>query len=124
MLAADLSQIAGCSNETIKRVKVNGAMNPMLWVTGVIVPPLLIVAYLTSDFILRYCCIGLVFFIIIAVFGVFIYFAIYHPDKLQSEDFQLRNMAMQIYKHQTNNIVATEEGLAHIANPGPRRISQ
>lgn len=124
MLAADLSQIAGCSVETTQRVKVNSAINPMLWVTGVIVPPLLTVSYLTSDAILRYCCIGLVFFIIMSVFGVFMFFAVCHPDKLQSEDFQLRNMAMQIYKHQTDNIVTTEDGLANIANPAPRRIAQ
>ncbi len=124
MLATDLSQMAGCS-DTAKSLKVKSAINPGLWLVAIGVPILLGAAYAFRDREnISTALVVAALAIIGAVVLSYCYFVLFHPEKLQSEDYQLRHMAMQVYQKKTEHIVPTEAGMAHIANPAARSIEQ
>lgn len=83
------------ANEASGRITVRSALNPMLWLCGIITFPTLGAinwlpqALQIPAFIFATLPVGAV------IFG-FIYFMFTNPDRLQSEDFQLRNRYMQI----------------------------
>lgn len=109
MLALDLDAIAGGAS-AVRGLKVRSALNPVLWLVGISVPFLLIAAYHFKEYaeichLLIYTTIGV---IILACFG-FIFLLLFKPEKLQSEEYQLRHEAMLIYQTKSENFVATED---------------
>ena len=75
---------------------VSSALNPLLWLTGLVTPLSLIFAYLATD-----PWKSIVFFVFAALppvltAMVFAYFMISDPDRLQSEGFRLRQQALKV----------------------------
>lgn len=64
--------------------------------------------------LLIYCGIGLITVALLA----FLFLLFFRPEKLQSESYQLRHEALQIYQDKQQAIDVTENGLVRlIANP-------
>jgi hypothetical protein len=53
----------------------------------------------------------------------YVYFALKKPDKLQSEEYQLRQFALTIMKKNAPLQVVDPESVARIANPVDERVS-
>lgn len=91
----------------------------MLWMSGITIPIMAISAYYFSDVdtIISYACIFIIFILVIVICGVFIYFAIRHPEKLQSEDYQLRHQSLQWMQQKSGNVEISPVSLDQIVNP-------
>src|SRR6478736_4631073 len=80
-------------------LRVRSALNPMLWMCAIVSLPCLILSYLAhghepmSTILVLLGAIPIVF----TVLG-FAYFAVAAPEKLQSEDYQLRHETLELIK--------------------------
>jgi len=98
------------------RLVVRSALNPLLWFCGVISLPFLYAAIQVRDdrqlmWVLLAVSIGPILLTCIA--GG--YFALVKPDKLQSEDYQLRQQSIQMLQGREGTQVI--EAMTVIANP-------
>lgn len=77
-------------------IRVRTAVNPLLWLVGLITPLIFITAIVIDDRPIR---IGLLAFaalpIIVTIIAYFI-FMFRDPDRLQSEDYRIRQRAIQL----------------------------
>src|ERR1700687_5320338 len=86
-------------------LRVKSALNPMLWLCGIISLPCLLLAYLigtASPLAVIFSCIGAAP-ILSTIIGFF-YFMIFKADKLQSEEYQLRHEAIEFIKQKGSSI--------------------
>jgi hypothetical protein len=59
---------------------------------------------------------------IVAACGMAIYFAGYKPEKLQSEDYQIRQAALELIREKGGRLPVEPSSIDSIANPlAPRR---
>jgi len=102
-----------------ERLRVRSALNPMLWLTAIVTPTCFAAAYALRDhptILAVLIAIGAAPILLTCVgFG---YFALTKPEKLQSEDYQLRHQALQMIQEQTGHGVIDLSSVTAIANPG------
>jgi len=106
------------SRAAVRELHVRSALNPMLWLTGIVTPLgiggawlfrgqptvlMMLVALATLPVIVT--CIG------------FTYFAFTNPEKLQSEDYQLRHESLQMMQTQTGSTTIDVSAITAITNP-------
>lgn len=100
------------------KLTVNSAIKPLLVACLFLIPFFLIGAFYFKDNIIL--CI--ILFIMAIIFSIsllvsYFYLLIKMPEKLQSEDYQIKHQAMKIYEMQHDKICPTEKGMINIANP-------
>lgn len=128
MLPKPMLSLLQGAEDAVKRLIVRSALNPLLWLTALVVVVFLPLAipYSQSDVLRPYCA----WLIItpICVVGVTLFvgvmFAAFSPDKLQSEDFQIRQKAMVMLQRagaMPKEIDLTS--IAAIANPAATQHS-
>ncbi len=88
------------TQDAAQRLTVKSALNPLLWLCGISVPTLLGAAWVfdRSD-TLRGLCAPLVYValgLVIMTGFVGAGLAVFRPDKLQSEEYQLRQQALLV----------------------------
>ncbi len=83
------------AGNAVARIEQRSAMNPMLWLTGILVPCFLIAAYafMEQTEIFHLCVYAALGVAGIAVL-VYVYLLLAKPEKLQSEEFQLKQAAI------------------------------
>ncbi len=115
-----LSQL---SHSAATRLHVKSALNPMLWMIAISTPLSFGVAYLfkDNDTLATLLIIVGIIPIIVACFG-FLYFALVNPEKLQSEDYQIRHESLQIIQQKGQNLELSEASIEQIANPTLNQI--
>lgn len=111
----DIGQSAASAAQ---QLRVRSALNPMLWLTGIGSPICFATAYAfrdaqTMSWVLVF--IGMVP-IVVTCLG-FAYFAITKPEKLQSEEYQLRHETLQIIQQKTGQLIVDPTSLTAITNP-------
>ena len=76
------------------RLKVKSALNPILWLCGLIGSPCIIAIGIQRDppFVL----VVLLFIVVGVALFSFVYLLIKDPDRLQSEDYQLRKQTLEL----------------------------
>ncbi|MBA6222826.1 hypothetical protein H4J51_01650 [Colwellia sp. MB02u-18] len=95
-----------------------------LWLTGISTPICFSGAYIfqnSSPVFEILISVG-TFPIISACLG-FIFFAIFKPEKLQSEDYQIRHESLQIIQQKSGSIELPSVSLENIANPAARTLT-
>lgn len=111
-------QLGKSSHSAAQSLHVKSALNPMLWLTAMVMPISFTAAYFFKDS-------GFIFELLIFV-GVapvvftclgFAYFAVFKTEKLQSEDYQLRSQSLQIIQQKIGTIEMPIASLENIANP-------
>lgn len=105
------------------RLHVRSALNPMLWLCGIITIP----AWLISAFLGDQSNIGQLLAYVgaappCALIVGFFYFMLTAPDKLQSEDYQLRHETLELIRQKGSNIEIAPSSLDRIANPRGRAL--
>lgn len=119
----ELERLAQYADSAVKRLHVRSALNPILWLCGIAMPILLGAAYAFRDVpsLRNFLIIASLVPLAVAC-GAFIYFAIVKPEKLQSEDYQLRHESLQIIQQKGGPVVIQPAELVAIANPEARRL--
>jgi hypothetical protein len=100
------------------RLRVKSALNPMLWLCAIIGLPCLVLSYFVRG--TEPLATALVWFggatIGATILGYF-YFMLFAPEKLQSEEYQLRHEAFELIKQKGSSVEISPSSLEAIANP-------
>ena len=99
-------------------LRVNSALNPMLWLCGIVTLPCFVLAYFFRgieplDSLLVYVGSAPIAATILGFF----YFMVKDPTKLQSEEYQIRHEALEVIKQKGSSVEITPSSLEAIANP-------
>lgn len=110
-----LSAIAG--------LRVRSALNPMLWLCGIVGSLFLGAAWVFRSWPVMAATLAVVATIpVVVTSAVFIYFALRRPDKLQSEDYQLRRETIQMIGAKVSSLQVDPASLNAIATHTMRAI--
>lgn len=100
---------------SIERISVKSALNPVLWICGLISVPSIVTigaVHNPSWVILTLAIVP----VAIALIG-FLYFMFADPDRLQSESFQLRKQALELIEEKGSLAVIDASSIEVISNP-------
>jgi hypothetical protein len=99
----NLGDIFGSAISRAGVVRVRNALNPLLWTTAVCSVSFLVAALVSHDPVVSYSCVAVAALSVIVTLGVGVYFAIKHPERLQSEEYRIQHRALQmLYKSGDN----------------------
>lgn len=109
IIRAGLSRI-----DTIRVVRT--AINPLLWLVGLITPLALILSAIVDDRLVRVLLICFAALPVIATLIAYVIFMFRDPDRLQSEEYRIRQRALQILyrKGRSADIVDVANQVARI----------
>lgn len=118
-----LERFGQYTQSAAQKLHVRSALNPMLWLSAISTPSCLAFAYLFKDIpeirnwllavgLTPTCvtCLG------------FVGFAIFRPEKLQSEEYQIRHESLQILQQKSGRIKIATASLEAIGNPLAKQI--
>lgn len=113
-----LGEIIDKAHQAVEQLRVKSALNPMLWLCGIISLPCFVLAWLTTgtqplSTILTWVGTGPV----VITCMLAIYFAIFKADKLQSEEYQIRHETIELIKQKGSLIEISPSSLEVIASP-------
>ncbi len=100
---------------SIERVSVKNALNPVLWVCGLIAVPAMVTLGFSPNPSWVHITLALVP-VAVALFA-FLYFMFTDPDRLQSESFQLRKQALELIEEKGSLAVVEGSSIEVISNP-------
>ena len=101
-----------------QRLHVRSALNPILWLCAISMPMSLAGAYVFRDVevVRNWLIAGALTPIAVACLG-FAGFAVFKPDKLQSEEYQIRHESLLIIQEKAGQLVLDPASIEGIANP-------
>lgn len=117
-----LEQFVQTSNSAAGQLKVRSALNPMLWLCAFSSPTALGAAHLIQTpwyFPPTLLVVAIIPPVITCV--MYIYFAVNKPEKLQSEEFQIRHQAMDLIQKKGMAAPISPKDIKAIANPNSQR---
>lgn len=113
-----LENLGQHSQSAATKLHVKSALNPLLWLTGIATPLCFGGAYIFREFSPIFEILALTGVLPIAVTCLgFCYFALFKPEKLQSEDFQIRHESLQLIQQKSGEIAILASSLEQIVNP-------
>ncbi len=93
----DIVRATTSGADTVRVVRT--AINPLLWLVGITTPLALVLAFLTADPLVRMFLFGFAAVTVAATFVAYFVILFRDPDRLQSEEYRLRQRALQmLYK--------------------------
>ena len=112
--------------EAVERLTVRSALNPILWLCGLVtIPSILVASYMASvpTWLVLLACSP----VAVALFG-FLFLLFVDRDKLQSESYQLRKQGLELIEEKGDLRVIDAATIEAIANPDfpalPRSTSE
>jgi hypothetical protein len=120
-----LERVGQIAQTAAEKLHVRSALNPALWLCAITTPTCLLFAYAFRDVpeVRVWLLAGGLLPIIIASIG-FLGFAIFRPEKLQSEEYQLRHESLQLIQQKSGRLAITPASIEAIANPQTRLLEQ
>lgn len=114
------SHIAAKIVEAGGRLTVKSALNPILWLCGIITVPSIVALGFTSTpawwmILLAFLPVGT------AIFG-FLYLLLFDRDKLQSEDYQIRKRSLEMIEQKGDDHPSLAVDVFTIANPALKAL--
>jgi hypothetical protein len=97
------------------RLTVKSALNPILWLCGIITIPTLVAGTFYSELATWIVAVGCAP-VVVALFG-FIFLLFFDRDKLQSEDFQIKKRTIELAQQKGDAHPLVVDALAAIENP-------
>lgn len=113
-----IDHIVANARSAASNLRVRSALNPMLWLCAIVSLPCFILAYLAhgiEPLATLLVCIGAL--PIIATIIGFLYLMVAKPEKLQSEEYQIRHEAIEVIKQKGTRAAISPSSLEAIANP-------
>ena len=104
----------------VARVSVKSALNPMLWLSGLITVPALITALVISP--VPIWLVSLACAPVLAAIAGFVYLLLVDRDKLQSESYQLRKQALELIEEKGDFKVVDATTIEAISSPELRAL--
>ena len=113
------------AHSAAEKLHVRSALNPALWLCGIATPTCLAFAYVFRDVpeVRAWLLAGGLLPIGIACVG-FLGFAIFRPEKLQSEDYQIRHESLQLIQQKSGRLALAPTSIEAIANPQTRLLEE
>lgn len=105
-----LDEIIRTSLSRIETIRVRNALNPLLWVIGLTTPLCLLTIVLVSAEVIRLAVLGFAALPVIVALIAYILLLIRDPDRLQSEDYRLRQTALQIIRRKASPVEIVDVG--------------
>jgi hypothetical protein len=103
------------------QLRVKSALNPILWLCGLIGTPCIISIGMQKE--PSWVLICLLFIVVLAAVGSYIFLMLKDPDRLQSEEYQLRRKTLELIE-ESGDINAVDARLVDvISNPTPLTYS-
>jgi hypothetical protein len=99
------------------RLRVRSALNPCLLMLSLCIPAGLYLASESKSALLQIAGIGLIFVAVIIFAVGFFYFMVKNPDKLRSEDYEIRMHALTMIERKGDPIPIALTSVEAIANP-------
>lgn len=100
------------------RLIVRSALNPLLWLCGVVgIPCFVLAGMFREDRFLMGAFVLAGFVPLVVTSFIALRFAMRSPEKLQSEDYQLRQQSLQILQTATGGEIIDAQAVIAIANP-------
>ncbi|MEY2880989.1 MAG: hypothetical protein RLZZ15_3369 [Verrucomicrobiota bacterium] len=104
------------AENAVGRLKQTSALNPCLWLCGIMIPGCLVAAHYAVGAI--QVAVIVLTFLPVVLFGFgFIYLLVKAPDKLRSEDFEIRKQALELIEEKGGSISILGTSVEAIANP-------
>ena len=116
--AAFWERVTGSARSAASRLRVKSALNPMLWLCAIISLPCFGFAWFArgvEPLATVLTGAGLLPVIVTCIMAG--YFAVFRPDKLQSEEYQIRHETLELIKKKGSSIEVSPSSLDNIANP-------
>lgn len=104
------------AHDASARLQVRSALNPLLWLCGIVSPLCFVFALYFSGAIQIILVVAGIAPIGFACFSA-TYFTIVNPAKLQSEDYQLRRQALELIQQKGSRFPIDAGSVEAIANP-------
>ncbi len=101
--------------DAVEKLTVRSALNPMLWLCGLVTIPALIVAVCVP--VVPDWLVWLAFIPVVAVLVGFFYLLVVDRDKLQSESYQLRKQALELIEQKGDIQAIPSTSIEVISNP-------
>ena len=92
----------------IESIRTTTLMNPLLWVLGLVLPLLLGTAILIPNETIQLTLIGMVGSSIFLVFAAYFVTLFREPDRLQSEDYTLRQLELFILERKSREAIQVD----------------
>lgn len=103
------------SHVSIERVSVKNALNPVLWICGLISVPAILALGFSPNPSWVHVTLALAP-VSVALFS-FLFFMFTEPDRLQSESFQLRKQALELIEEKGSLAIIEASSIEVISNP-------
>lgn len=113
-----IDRVGQIAQSAAEKLHVRSALNPALWLCAIETPICLLFAYIFRDVpdVRGWLLAGGLLPLAIASIG-FLGFAIYRPEKLQSEEYQIRHESLQLIQQKSGRIAISTTSIEAIANP-------
>ncbi|MBP6012037.1 MAG: hypothetical protein KBA31_07405 [Alphaproteobacteria bacterium] len=105
------------SSAAVAKLRVRSALNPMLWLCGIFSLPCVVLATVFPNSPLALPLMALGSVPIVGTVVGFLWFMVKAPEKLQSEDYQIRHEALQLIRQKGSKFLIAPSSLEAIANP-------
>jgi uncharacterized protein YfkK (UPF0435 family) len=118
-----IDRVTQIAQTAAEKLHVRSALNPALWLCAITTPTCLLFAFMFRDIpeVRGWLLAGGLSPIAIACLS-FIGFAIFRPDKLQSEEYQIRHESLQLIQQKSGRIAISPTSIEAIANPLARQL--
>jgi hypothetical protein len=114
-MAEIFERLTQMAEHALGRLKVSSALNPCLWLCGIAIPFGMIGAMFSTGFV-QIACLTLVFIPVLIFTVAYFYFMLKSPDKLRSEEYELKKMALSLIEEKGGSIPIAASSVEAIAN--------
>lgn len=112
------TKISQLADSATSKLRVRSALNPILWLCAIAMPICFATAYVFKGMpALCFVLIGFGCLPLAVACLAFIGFAIYRPEKLQSEEYQIRHESLQLIQQKAGQVTVVPTSIVAIANP-------
>ena len=101
--------------DAIEKLTVRSALNPILWLCGLVTVPSLVAATIMNT--VPTWLVFLAFLPVVAVLLGFVFLLVVDRDKLQSESYQLRKQALELSEQKGDMRAIPSRTIEVISNP-------
>ena len=118
-----LRELGQILSQTVGKLRVKSALNPILWLCGIVVVPGIWMASRQQSGVPTWLIVFIFLPVSVAVFG-FLVLLVFDRDKLQSEDFQIQKQSLELIQEKGDPVPINATSIDAIANPGRPQLDK